>query len=139
MLDAEDPPEIAVTNEQEEDSFDNELNEVMGHATEIARGFEHINIRSKLENLQILSTDLTICVWKYWLAKKDEDPQIYRLATAIHSIPPTQTTVERAFSTLSIVMNSRRSRLSDQSLQNILLVKLNAELYEKAIQLDSKM
>jgi len=42
-------------------------------------------------------------------------------------------TIERAFSTLKLVLTDYRNRLSAESLENILLVKLNPSFLETAI------
>lgn len=64
----------------------------------------------------------------YWESRKDTDPVLYQLASMVNTIPPTQVTVERAFSILSLVYNARRTRLSPDLLQYILLINLNKDL-----------
>lgn len=64
----------------------------------------------------------------YWESRKDTDPVLYQLASMANTIPPTQVTVERAFSILSLVYNARRTRLSPDLLQYILLINLNKDL-----------
>lgn len=67
---------------------------------------------------------------EFWNERKNEDPVVYQLACIIHSIPPTQATVERAFSTLGYIYNPKRTRLSPRMLENILLIRLNKDLVE---------
>lgn len=69
-------------------------------------------------------------ILEFWNDRKDEDAVLYQLACIIHSIPPTQATVERAFSTLGYIYNEKRTRLLPQMLENILLIRLNNELVE---------
>lgn len=64
-------------------------------------------------------------VFNYWEQNKTLKPELYKLACAVHSVPPTQTTVERAFSAMAIVFSALRTNLSDQNLENILLLRLN--------------
>lgn len=64
----------------------------------------------------------------YWEKRKNTDPVLYQLASMVNTIPPTQVTVERAFSILSLVYNARRTRLSPHLLQYILLINLNKDL-----------
>lgn len=71
----------------------------------------------------------SISVLQYWEENKHQKPELYRLASAIFTIPPTQTTVERAFSSFAIVFTSHRSRLNSNTLQNILLIRLNYDIY----------
>lgn len=89
--------------------------------------------RQKIEAL-LLGFDGTeqpgsISVLQYWEENKHQKPELYRLASAIFTIPPTQTTVERAFSSFAIVFTSHRSRLNSNTLQNILLIRLNYDIY----------
>ncbi|KAH8355875.1 hypothetical protein KR084_003912, partial [Drosophila pseudotakahashii] len=42
-------------------------------------------------------------------------------------------TIERAFSTLKAVLTDNRNRLSEETLENILLVKLNPNFLDAAI------
>lgn len=64
----------------------------------------------------------------YWERKKMNEPALYLLSQAIHSIPPTQSSVERSFSSLPIVLTARRTKISDQCLQKILLMKNNPNI-----------
>lgn len=64
----------------------------------------------------------------HWECRKNSDPILYQVASMVNSIAPTEVTVERAFSILSLVYNSRRTRLSPNLLQQILLIKLNKDL-----------
>lgn len=66
-------------------------------------------------------------IWDIWNGKK-YDTELYRLAMTVFSIPPTQSTVKRAFSFLPIILTSRRTRIGDESLQNILLIRLNQNI-----------
>lgn len=69
-------------------------------------------------------------ILEFWSDRKNEDPVLYELAAIVHAIPPTQTTVERAFSALACVCNNKTSRLSDTSLENILVIVLNKDLVD---------
>lgn len=66
----------------------------------------------------------------FWNERRDEEPVLYDLACIIHSIPPTQATVERAFSTLGFIYSAKRTRLKPSLLENILLIRLNRDLVE---------
>lgn len=67
-------------------------------------------------------------VLQFWQEKKTEHPEIYLLSTTINAVPPTQSTTERSFSTLSFVYDDRRTRLSLVLLEQILIIKLNKDL-----------
>lgn len=68
-------------------------------------------------------------IFEYWEEKKYTFPELYKLAKVVHSVPPAQASCERTFSTLSFVFNKYRSKLSEQMLQNTLLIKLNPDLF----------
>lgn len=67
-------------------------------------------------------------ILKYWESRKNEEPTLYQLACIVNTIAPTQVTVERAFSILSLVYNSRRTCLDPELLEHLLLVNLNKEM-----------
>lgn len=67
-------------------------------------------------------------ILEFWESKKAIFPEIYIVACAIFSIPPTQITVERQFSCLSLVYSNRRTQMSQAMLENILTIKLNKKV-----------
>lgn len=64
----------------------------------------------------------------FWAAKKTSEPLLYELSCVLNAAAPTQTSVERAFSSLPLILTSHRTRLSDEMLSHILLLRLNPEL-----------
>lgn len=64
----------------------------------------------------------------FWENQKKIYPELYTVATVFNSIPPSQATVERAFSVLSLIYNNKRYRLGQKRLEDILTVKLSQEL-----------
>lgn len=72
-------------------------------------------------------------VLKYWQEKKNEEPELFLLSEIIFAIPSSQTTVERAFSTLAYILNPLRGSLSDELLENILLIKCNKQFFIQMI------
>lgn len=64
----------------------------------------------------------------FWETKKIVFPDLYEVACVINSIPPSQATIERAFSTLNFIFGEKRTLLNQSILENILTIKLNAEL-----------
>lgn len=66
----------------------------------------------------------------YWAssAVRFEYDKLYELARVLMSVPATQVSVERAFSTLRFILNDYRTSLGDDSLENILLLKLNSDM-----------
>lgn len=77
-----------------------------------------------------------ISILEFWNSRKDEDPALYNIACIIHSIPPTQATVERAFSIFGYILNPRRTRLSEVMLETILMINLNKDLVDPIFERD---
>lgn len=82
-----------------------------------------------LEPHQLYSFD----VWKYWVSRKFSHPELYEVATLLLTVPSNQVSVERAFSALALVLSDKRTKIAEANLENILLVKLNKELFEKIV------
>lgn len=65
----------------------------------------------------------------FWLKRKASDPELYQLACIVNNIPATQVVVERNFSGLACILTPKRTNLLDQNLENILLCKLNPDVF----------
>lgn len=86
----------------------------------------------KTQLIKFFQTETIINVQKakgilgYWSsAVRYEYHALYALSRVLLSVPATQVSVERAFSALRFVLNDYRTSMSDESLENILLVRLN--------------
>lgn len=66
-------------------------------------------------------------VLDYWYARRFDSPEIYRLAQVALSVPPTEVEVERMFSALALVLTHLRNRLSAETLDEIMIIKMNSE------------
>jgi hypothetical protein len=66
----------------------------------------------------------------YWENRKNEK-ELYLLSQVIISVPATQVSVERAFSALNLVMTKQRTRLGKEILNEILLIKLNRDVFNR--------
>lgn len=71
------------------------------------------------------------CILEYWEKIKSEEPELYKLAIVLFAIPVSQTSVERAFSSLSYIFNNYRSRLNPDVLSRVLITRLNHDLAPK--------
>lgn len=67
-------------------------------------------------------------LFEYWENNKNKFPQLYQLAKIVHAVPPAQASCERTFSTLAFIFNKYRSQPSEKILEDILVIKLNADL-----------
>lgn len=72
-------------------------------------------------------------VWEHWIARKHTHPELYEVATVVLAAPSSQASVERAFSALALVLTDLRTALNDSTLANILIIKLNKDLYQKVL------
>lgn len=85
-------------------------------------------IRS-FDNLVVVPVNTSVL--EFWKEMKLQMPELYELAQVVMAIPPTQTTVERAFSALKLLLTALRTNLGDELLQDILLVRFNKHLLDK--------
>lgn len=72
-------------------------------------------------------------VWQHWMSRKCTHPELYEVATILLAVPSNQVSVERAFSALGLVLSDKRTKMNDDTLENILLIKLNKTLLEKIL------
>lgn len=128
----EDLIEEGATTDNDDDSYD-DMNAYLDACDAVRNPLESGGnqptdeefITNLLNEFDGSSEPLQSSIWEIWEKKKDTNPELYRLATTVFSIPPTQTTVERAFSSLPIILSSHRTRLNDDTLENILIIRLN--------------
>ena len=116
-----------LSNEQPEES--NELDsDDISSLIQYKRGNNMHNPAAKEFERAIKRVDLM----EYWWSRRKLEQDIYKLSLILHAAAPTQTSVERAFSTLSFIMNSLRCKITDDHLEQVLLIRLNKDLYIKA-------
>lgn len=65
---------------------------------------------------------------QHWFELTKMDQDLWSVVSVILAAPATQVSVERAFSALAIILSKLRSRLSEETLHDILIVKLNIDL-----------
>lgn len=70
-------------------------------------------------------------VLNHWVARKVSHPQLSQVAMVILATPSSQVSVERAFSALALVLSDHRTTISDEALEDILILKLNDDIFEK--------
>lgn len=66
---------------------------------------------------------------EFWESKKSEHKEIYKLAIVIMGIPPTEVQSERDFSKLDYVFTDRRCKLTEERLEDIMIINLNPEVF----------
>lgn len=61
----------------------------------------------------------------YWKSQKYEKLELYKLSQILMAVPATQVSVERLFSNLSFIYSPLRSKLSENILESIILIRSN--------------
>lgn len=74
--------------------------------------------------------DANTNIHTFWLNRRMEQPLLYYMATIMMSIPPTEVSCERNFSKLKFIMNRLRCSLSDEEIEKMLFLSLNAEFFD---------
>lgn len=98
---------------------------------------QHIGQQNASVNLlQVISTyeteqpcDMKKPVMEFWEKNADKYSLLVPIADILHAVPSNQTCTERAFSSLSYIRSKHRMSMSDQNLSNVLMVRLNKEIY----------
>lgn len=90
--------------------------------------------KQKLENLSNADRmPFETNILDYWKNRKYTDPELGMLTDVALAVPSTQVSVERAFSALSLILTKNRTKLSNETINNLLLIKLNNNLIEDLI------
>lgn len=90
-----------------------------------------LGIESKLRQLLILERQHSSSdILNFYKTIKYTEPALYRLAEVVLCVPATQVSVERAFSSLPLILSKNRQCMSVETLSNVLFVWLNHELIQ---------
>lgn len=89
------------------------------------------DIRHELQKFgTIKRTSLQESAIDFWAKNKKTMKDLYEISTIINAVPATQVTVERAFSHLAFILSALRTRLHSDTLENIILIRLNKEIFD---------
>ncbi|XP_058833231.1 probable ubiquitin carboxyl-terminal hydrolase FAF isoform X2 [Topomyia yanbarensis] len=72
-------------------------------------------------------------VFKHWSSRKHTHRELHAVAMVVFALPATEVSVERAFSALALVLSDLRTGLSEDTLEHILLLKLNKDVFKKVM------
>lgn len=75
-------------------------------------------------------TPTGIDIIDFWATNIASRPELANLAAVVFSIPPAEVMCERDFSTLNFVFNKLRNKLNDESLQCIMFIKSNEDIFQ---------
>lgn len=109
-------------------SFDElgELNQLM--TINSSRHTERdMSIELAIDLFQPINMPSETSVLEFWETQKQS--LLYDLAMALYSIPPTQVQIERDFSSLGHIFSERRYQLSQERLEQILLIHFNKDIF----------
>ena len=77
---------------------------------------------------QLIDSD----VLQYWVLQEMKEPLLYELSKVALCATPTSVPVERAFSGLVHELTASRSNMSGETVDNLMIIRLNRELLESA-------
>ena len=70
-------------------------------------------------------------ILQYWELKRFSHPELYKLSQVVLSIPSTQVSVERSFSAMALIVSHLRTRLSSETINELMIVKQNIDPLSK--------
>lgn len=126
----------ANTSCQSDDAFDvnNYITEMFGEPSSVA---ESNTIEHALRNIQYQArqpaVDKTFKVIDYWIKQRAKDVRLWEIARVVYAAASTQVSVERDNSLFNLVLTPHRNSIGGHNLENVLQVKLNDEMINKAI------
>nr|XP_029732178.1 uncharacterized protein LOC109409217 [Aedes albopictus] len=124
----------SLTDSERNDDFDDFFTEMFGGSVNTEDEPSDTKFLQQLQSLDLEPRQNHVySVWDHWLRRKTTHPQLYAVAMVVLATPSNQVSVERAFSVLGLVLTNLRTQLSEESLTNILLIKLNKALFPHAI------
>lgn len=126
-LNAVQPSTVETASEEACTDLDTLLQHYLNDCDNDTRGTDNVQtIKTILENFyNLISIPVQSSILDFWKRMQFQMPELYALAMIVMAVPPTQTTVERAFSALRILLTSQRTRTDDELLQHMLLLRFN--------------
>lgn len=92
------------------------------------------DIETIIDLFQPAPIPLNSSILDYWESMKEKERELYRIASVIFSVPPTEVSIERDFSHLDHVFTKRRGNLCASRLEDIFVIHLNKDLFEVVTQ-----
>lgn len=116
--------EIEERKQSEVDSSINKTPETTSSSDRISQEkLKYIRDKLMLFGTNISRMPIDTDILKFWNENPDEE--LSKLAKIVFSVPATQVTVERAFSTLKFILTDKRDNIDEKLLEDILLIRLN--------------
>ncbi|XP_062537788.1 uncharacterized protein LOC134206110 [Armigeres subalbatus] len=128
---------VSSTSESTSDSyggFDDVMTELFGGSLISNEGSSTSRFMKQLKALEAEERQgHNYDVWNHWLARKHTHPELYAVAMVVLAAPSSQASVERSFSALGLILTDSRTGLGEETLSNILMIKLNRDLFQKIL------
>lgn len=122
--DGSDPP-------QTDDEYDDIITEMFGGSLQSDVAEKSSEFLQQLKTIDVEPRrQHNFDVWQFWMQRRHTHPELYAVAMVVLTTPSNQVSVERAFSALSLILSDHRIALGEDILADILIVKLNHEVYE---------
>ncbi|XP_055543545.1 uncharacterized protein LOC129729091 [Wyeomyia smithii] len=116
------------------DEFDDYFTAMFGGSLDTDQYPNESNFLQQMQSIGLESRQShSYNVWDHWLRRKNTHPELYAVTMVVLATPSNQVSVERAFSALSLVLSNLRTGLAEDTLANILLIKLNKDLFQQAV------
>ncbi|XP_062703027.1 uncharacterized protein LOC115256375 [Aedes albopictus] len=132
------PSEMSANNSSNSNSqFDDFVTELYGGT--LSKTANDATDSSFVQQLKALEAeprqDHTFDVFKHWVKRRESHPELFEVAMVVVATPSNQISVERSFSALALILTSHRVGLGQDALEDILIIKLNRDIFEKEAEL----
>lgn len=125
-----------VTTNQLNANNENRINDTLDEIQDefqAQRGENQIGTNNVLKEMSVYETekqyDIRAPVMRFWEENSTKYPLLRPLADILHAVPSNQCRTEASFSSLSYIRNRYRMSLQPENLSNILMVRLNKDIY----------
>ena len=113
--------QFLVANERERE-VNSLINSVPTFLMEINQSLDKFETMERVKHKEAAG-DPPFSALKWWQGQKQR--KIYEPATILTCLPSTQVSVERLFSSLSYILSDKRGRLTADTLESILFLRVN--------------
>ena len=94
-------------------------------------------MEEKLQQIQcqerVSPADEEFNIVHYWYTQKVRDSRLWKIAKVVIAAASSQAAVERDFSAYNRIFTNERNRLSGDTIEGVLKIKLNKDLLESAV------
>ncbi|XP_031639804.1 uncharacterized protein LOC116351802 [Contarinia nasturtii] len=115
----------------ERNSLSTTPNESLELPTQSEQSTTGSDIKTIIESFQPKHLDLNGSILNYWELEKENSSKLYEIASVLYATPPTEVQIERDFSTLEFIFSQRRGNISNELLEDILLINLKSDIFEE--------